>query len=66
MGLLIFILPDQILEISLNSNLSRLRLFYSLSRELVEKRPAYRNIRQVLDSEDSHALIQSDSFLELF
>nr|MCR5254645.1 hypothetical protein [Acetatifactor sp.] len=41
----------------------------SLPRELVEKRPAYlelpRNIRQVLDSEDSRAMIQSDSFLEL-
>ena len=50
----IVILPDEIIEIPKSSNLSWLRLFYSLPRELVEKRPAYlelpRNIRQVLDS----------------
>ena len=65
----IVILPDEIIEIPKSSNLSWLQLFYSLPRELVEKRPAYlklpRNIRQVLDSEDSRALVQSDSFLEL-
>ncbi len=63
------LLPDEIIEIPKSSNLSWLRLFYALPRELVEKRPAYldlpRNIRQVLDSEESRALIQSDSFLEL-
>lgn len=65
----IVILPEQIIEIPLKNNLSWLRLFYALPRELVEKRPEYlelpRNIRRVLDSEDSRALIQSDSFLEL-
>ena len=52
----IVILPDQILEIPKSSNLSWLRLFYSLPRELVEKRPEYldlpRNIRQILDNEE--------------
>jgi len=33
------VLPDQIIEIPLSSNLSWLRLFYALPRELVEKRP---------------------------
>ena len=65
----IVILPDEIIEIPKSSNLSWLRLFYSLPRELVEKRPAYlelpRNIRQVLDSEEYCTLVQSDSFLEL-
>ncbi len=65
----IVILPDEIIEIPKSSNHSWLRLFYSLPRELVEKRPAYldlpRNIRQILDNEDSRAMIQSDSFLEL-
>ena len=65
----IVILPEGIIEIPKSSNLSWLRLFYSLPRELVEKRPAYlelpRNIRRVLDSDESRALIQSDSFLEL-
>ena len=45
------LLPDEIIEIPKSSNLSWLRLFYSLPRELVEKRPAYlelpRNIRRV-------------------
>ncbi len=35
------ILPDQIIEIPLGSNLSLMRLFYALPRELVEKRPEY-------------------------
>lgn len=65
----IVILPDQIIEIPLSSNLSWLRLFYALPRELVEKRLEYlnlpRNIRQVLDSDEYRAMIRSDSFLEL-
>ena len=65
----IVILPDQIIEIPLSSNLSWLRLFYALPKELVEKRPEYlalpRNIRQLLDSEESLAMIRSDSFVEL-
>lgn len=65
----IVILPDQIIEIPLSSNLSWLRLFYALPRELVEKRPEYlelpRNIRRVLDSDKYRAMIQSDSFPEL-
>jgi len=65
----IVILPDEIIEIPKSSNLSWLRLFYALPRELVEKRLAYmdlpRNIRQVLGSEKYLAMIQSDSFLEL-
>ena len=63
------ILPGQIIEIPKASNLSWLRMFYALPRELVEKRPAYldlpRNIRQVLESEQYRAMIQDDSFLEL-
>lgn len=65
----IVVLPGQMIEIPLNSNLSWLRLFYALPRELVEKRPEYlempRNIRRVLDSEKYRAMLQSDSFLEL-
>ena len=37
----IVILPEQIIEIPLSSNLSWLRMFYALPRELVEKRPEY-------------------------
>lgn len=63
------LLSDEIIEIPKSSNLSWLRLFYSLLREIVEKRPAYlelpRNIRQVLDGEEYRAMIQNDSFLEL-
>ncbi len=63
------VLPGQIMEIPLDSNLSWLRMFYALPRELVEKRPEFldmpRNIRRVLDSEQYRALLKSDSFLEL-
>ncbi len=65
----IVILPGQMIEILQSSNLSWLRMFYALPRELVEKRPEYlempRNIRRVLDSEKYRAMLQSDSFLEL-
>ena len=50
----IVILPYQIIEIPKSSNLSWLRLFYALPKELVEKQPEYldlpRNIRQILDT----------------
>ena len=63
------VLPGQIMEIPLDSNLSWLRMFYALPRELVEKRPEFlympRNIRRVLDSEQYRTLLKSDSFLEL-
>ena len=65
----IVILPEQIIEIPLSSNLSWLRMFYALPRELVEKRPEYlelpRNIRRLLDSEKYRSMLKSDSFLEL-
>ena len=35
------VLPGQIMEIPLDSNLSWLRMFYALPRELVEKRPEF-------------------------
>ncbi len=63
------VLPEQVIEIPQNSNLSWLRMFYALPRELVEKRSAYlelpRNIHRVLENEHSRKLIESDSFLEL-
>jgi hypothetical protein len=63
------VLPGQIMEIPLDSNLSWLRMFYALPRELVEKRPEFldlpRNIRRVLSSEQYCRLLKSDSFLEL-
>ena len=65
----IVILPAQILKIPKSSNLSWLRLFSSLPRELVKKSQAFlnlpRNIRQVLENDEYHAMIQNDSFLEL-
>ena len=63
------VLPEKIIEIPQNSNLSWLRMFYALPKELVAKRSAYldlpRNIRRVLSSEQYCRLLQSDSFLEL-
>ena len=63
------VLPEQIIEIPQNSNLSWLRMFYALPKELVAKRSAYldmpRNIRRVLDNEQYRAMLKSDSFLEL-
>lgn len=63
------LLPGQMIEIPQNSNLSWLRLFYALPRELVEKRPKYldlpRNIRRVLDDETYRGMLNSDNFLEL-
>lgn len=63
------LLPGQMIEIPQNSNLSWLRLFYALPREVVEKRPKYldlpRNIRRVLDDETYREMLRSDSFLEL-
>lgn len=63
------ILPGQIIEIPQDSNLAWLRLFYTLPKELVEKRPEYlempRNIRRLLDSEKYRKMLNSDSFLEL-
>ena len=60
----IVILPEQIIEIPLSSNLSWLRMFYALPRE-----PVYlelpRNIRRLLDSEKYRSMLKSDSFLEL-
>lgn len=66
----IVILPEQIIEIPLSSNLSWLRMFYALPRELVEKRPEYlelpRNIRRLLDSEKYRSMLKSDSFWSLY
>lgn len=63
------VLPGQIIEIPQYSNLSWLRMFYALPKELVEKRPDYlempRNIRRLLDSEKYRNMLKSDSFLEL-
>ncbi len=63
------VLPEQVIEIPQNSNLSWLRMFYALPKELVAKRSAYlempRNIQRVLSSEQYCQLLQSDSFLEL-
>lgn len=65
----IVILPQTIIEIPQDSNLSWLTLFYALPKELVEKRKEYlylpRNITQLLNDEDSVKLIESDAFLEL-
>ena len=62
-------LPGQVMEIPLNSNLSWLRMFYALPRELVAKRPEYlelpRNIRRLLNDERARELVKSDRFLEL-
>ena len=63
------VLADGIMEIPQDSNLSWITLFYTLPKELVEKRPAYlelpRNIRQLLHSEGYRKLIESETFLEL-
>ena len=63
------VLPAQIMEIPPDSGLSWMPLFYALPKELVEKRPQFlklpRNIHQLLHSEESCQMIQSDSFLEL-
>lgn len=65
----IVILPQTIIEIPQDSNLSWLTLFYALPKELVEKRAAYlnlpRNIKKLLASEEYKQLIKSDAFLEL-
>lgn len=49
------VLPKQIIEILQNSNLSWLRMFYALPK----------NIQCVLNSEQYCQLLQGDSFLEL-
>lgn len=65
----IVVLPQAIIEIPQDSNLSWLTLFYALPQELVEKRADYlnlpRNIHQVLTSDEYRKLIQTDTFLEL-
>lgn len=59
------VLLGQIMEISLDRNLSWLRMFCALPRELVEKHPKFLDIRRVLDSEQYRALLKGDSFLKL-
>lgn len=65
----IVVLPQTIIEIQQDSNLSWLTLFYALPQELVEKRADYlnlpRNIHQVFASDEYMKLIQTDTFLEL-
>lgn len=65
----IVVLPQAIIEIPQDSNLSWLTLFYALPKELVEKRAAYlnlpRNIKKLLASPEHRKLIETDAFLEL-
>ena len=65
----IVVLPQTIMEIPQDSNLSWLTLFYALPKELVEKRAAYlglpRNIKQLLASPEHRNLIETDAFQEL-
>lgn len=62
------ILPGQIIEIPQDSNLAWLRMFYTLPKALVEKRPEFlrmlRNIRRSLNSETHRPLLESDSLLD--
>lgn len=60
----IVVLPQTIMEIPQDSNLSWLTLFYALPKELVEKRAAYLN-KQRLAAPDNRKLIETDAFLEL-
>ena len=63
------IVPDGIIKIPQDSNLSWLTLFYALPRELVEKYPPAlslpRNIYELLDDPDSMEVIKNDMFLLL-
>jgi len=65
----VVILPDSIIQIPQDHNLSWLTLFYALPKELVEKRPAFlelpRNIHRLFESDEYTKMIQTDSFLEL-
>ena len=63
------IVPDGIIEIPQDRNLSWLTLFYALPKELVEKYPSAltlpRNIYELLDNPDSMEVIKNDMFLLL-
>ena len=63
------IVPDGIIEIPQDSNLSWMTLFYALPKELVEKYPPAlslpRNIYELLDDPDSMEVIKNDMFLLL-
>lgn len=62
-------LPQKIIVIPQDSNLSWLTLFYALPRELVEKRPVYlelpRKPYSILRTHDYDKLLMDDAFLEL-
>lgn len=65
----IVVLPQSIIEIPQDHNLSWLTLFYALPKELVQKRPAFlelpRNIHRLFESDEYMKMIQTDTFLEL-